>query len=264
MEKQPKVALVTGGSQGIGKAITKRLIKDGFAVAIVALKNDTLTKTVEEFRNNGDEVIAIPADVSDRDQVFAATETTIKQLGDLNVVVNNAGVGPATPIDTITPDQFHKVFDINVAGNLWGIQAAHQAFKKLGHGGKIINAASQAGIVGNPNMTLYSSSKFAVRGITQVAARDLAKDKITVNAYAPGVVDTPMMQNVYDGIAKQAGKDTGWAKKVVLHTEGWDNVALGRLSKPEDVAKAVSFLAGPDSDYITGQTIIVDGGMVFH
>ena len=142
-----KVALVTGASQGIGKAIVERLVKDGFAVALVALN---------ELTNNGGEALPLVADVANREEVFAAVEKTVEHFGDLNVIVNNAGLGPTTPIDSITPEQFEKVYGVNVAGVLWGIQAAHKAFKELGHGGKIINATSQAGVVGNPNLALYS------------------------------------------------------------------------------------------------------------
>lgn len=146
-----------------------------------------------------------------------------------------------------------------LGGVLWGIQAAHQAFNKLGHGGKIINATSQAGVVGNPNLALYSGTKFAIRGITQVAARDLADEGITVNAYAPGIVKTPMMFDIAHQVGKNAGKSDEWGMQTFAK-----NIALKRLSEPEDVANAVGFLAGPDSNYITGQTIIVDGGMQFH
>ena len=125
--------------------------------------------------------------------------------------------------------------------------------------GKIINATSQAGVVDNPNLTLYSGTKFAVRGITQVTARDLAPEGITVNAYAPGIVKTPMMFDIAHQVGKNAGKSDEWGMQTFSK-----DIALGRLSEPEDVAAAVSFLAGPDSDYITGQTIEVDGGMQFH
>ena len=103
-------------------------------------------------------------------------------------MVNNAGVAPTTPLDTITEEQFARTFAINVGGVIWGAQAAQAQFKALGHGGKIINATSQAGVVGNPNLTVYGGTKFAVRGITQTLARDLADSGITVNAYAPGIV----------------------------------------------------------------------------
>lgn len=114
-------------------------------------------------------------------------------------------------------------------------------------------------MVGNPNLSLYSSTKFAVRGLTQVAARDLASENITVNAYAPGIVKTPMMFDIAHQVGKNAGKDDDWGMQTFAK-----DIALKRLSEPEDVAAAVSFLAGPDSNYITGQTIEVDGGMQFH
>lgn len=142
---------------------------------------------------------------------------------------------------------------------LWGSQAAHKYFKQFGHGGKIINAASQAGILGNPELALYSGSNIAVRGITQVLARDLAEEGITVTAYAPGIVKTPMMYGIAHEVAVNAGKDDDWGMDQFAK-----NIALKRLSESEDVANVVGFLAGPDSDYITGQKIVVDGGMVFH
>ena len=202
---------------------------------------------------------AVKADVSDRDQVISALNAVVDKFGDLNVVVNNAGIAPTTPIETITPEQFHQVYNINVGGVLWGTQTATALFRKLGHGGKIINATSQAGVVGNPNLMLYSSSKFAVRGMTQIAARDLAEEGITVNAYAPGIVKTPMMLDIAHQVGKNAGKDDEWGMQTFAK-----DIAMKRLSEPEDVANVVSFLAGPDSNYITGQTIIVDGGMQFH
>ncbi len=213
----------------------------------------------QKINSNGGRALSIVVNVAERDNVFEAVRTTIQELGGLDVLVNNAGLGPTTPIDTITPEQFDKVYHVNVGGVLWGIQAATEAFKKLGHGGKIINATSQAGVVGKPNLALYSGTKFAVRGITQVAARDLADFGITVNAYAPGIVRTPMMMDIAHEVGQNAGKDDEWGMQQFAK-----DITLKRLSEPEDVAAAVSFLAGPDSNYVTGQTIIVDGGMQFH
>lgn len=254
-----KVALVTGGSQGIGKAIAARLIKDGFDISIVAIGQQKLDEAKADLESKGGNVIAINANVADQQAFSAAINQTVEQLGDLNVVVNNAGIAPTTPIDTVTPEQFQNVYSVNVGGVLWGMQAAHKAFKKLGHGGKIINATSQAGVVGNPNLVLYSGSKFAVRGMTQVAARDFAADDVNVNAYAPGIVKTPMMYKVAHQVGQNAGKSDEWGMESFAK-----DITLKRLSEPEDVANVVSFLAGPDSDYITGQTIIVDGGMQFN
>lgn len=250
-----KVAIVTGAGQGIGQAIAQRLDKDGFSIGCVDLNLENAQKTADSLND----AIAVKADVSDRDQVFDAVNKVVDHFGDLNVMINNAGLGPTTPIDTITPDQFQKVYGVNVGGVLWGIQAAHAAFKKLGHGGKIISASSQAGVVGNPNLALYSGTKFAIRGVTQVAARDLASEGITVNCYAPGIVKTPMMFDIAHKVGKNAGKSDEWGMQTFSK-----NIALGRLSEPSDVANAVAFLAGPDSNYVTGQTLLVDGGMQFH
>ena len=191
-----KVALVTGSGQGIGKAIALRLVKDGFAVAIADYNVETARAVADEIIRNGGNAVAVKVDVSDREQVFAAVEKARTALGGFNVIVNNAGIAPSTPIESITPDIVDKVYNINVKGVIWGIQAAIDAFRKEGHGGKIINACSQAGHTGNPELAVYSSSKFAVRGLTQTAARDLAPLGITVNAYCPGIVKTPMWAEI--------------------------------------------------------------------
>lgn len=140
--------------------------------------------------------MAVKVDVSDRDQVFAAVEQARKTLGGFDVIVNNAGVAPSTPIESITPEIVDKVYNINVKGVIWGIQAAVEAFKKEGHGGKSSTPVPKAGHVGNPELAVYSSSKFAVRGLTQTAARDLAPLGITVNGYCPGIVKTPMWAEI--------------------------------------------------------------------
>ncbi|MFU0762088.1 (S)-acetoin forming diacetyl reductase [Staphylococcus pasteuri] len=259
MNEQNKVAVVTGGAQGIGYQIAKRLFSDGFKLAIVDFNGEGANQASHALSQDDSKVIAIKADVSNRDDVFNAMNQTVEHFGDLHVLVSNAGLGPMTPIDSITPEDFDKVYGVNVKGVLWGIQAAHAQFKQLGHGGKIINATSQAGVEGNAGLSLYSSSKFAVRGLTQVAARDLANESITVNAYAPGIVHTPMMEGIAKKTAEEAGQPESWGWKQFT-----DQIALGKLSQPEDVSNVVSFLAGKDSDYITGQTIIVDGGMRFH
>ena len=258
-----KVAFVTGGAQGIGKAIVTRLSADGFAVAVADLNLEGAQAVADELNAKGGKAIAVKVNVAERDDFFRAVDEAVEELGGLDVLVNNAGLGPTTPVDTITPEQFDKVYHVNVAGDIWGIQAAIKHFRAKDTDakvkGKIINATSQAGVVGNPNLTLYSGTKFAVRGITQVTARDLAPEGITVNAYAPGIVKTPMMFDIAHQVGKNAGKDDEWGMQTFSK-----DIALGRLSEPEDVAAAVSFLAGPDSDYITGQTIEVDGGMQFH
>ncbi|EPT9136556.1 TPA: (S)-acetoin forming diacetyl reductase [Klebsiella michiganensis] len=253
-----KVALVTGAGQGIGKAIALRLVKDGFAVAIADYNDATAQAVADEIKRGGGQALAVKVDVSKRDLVFAAVEQARKGLGGFDVIVNNAGVAPTTPIEEIREDVIDKVYNINVKGVIWGIQAAVEAFKKEGHGGKIINACSQAGHIGNPELAVYSSSKFAVRGLTQTAARDLAHLGITVNGYCPGIVKTPMWAEIDRQVSEAAGKPLGYGTQ-----EFAKRITLGRLSEPEDVAACVSYLAGPDSNYMTGQSLLIDGGMVF-
>ncbi|MFG1174565.1 (S)-acetoin forming diacetyl reductase [Erwiniaceae bacterium CAU 1747] len=254
-----KVAVVTGSGQGIGRAIALRLAKDGFAVAVADFNLDTARSVADEITQTGGKAVAIAVDVSDREQVFSAVEQARKALGGFDVIINNAGVAPTTLIEEITPEVVDKVYGVNVKGVIWGIQAAVKALKAEGHGGKIINACSQAGHVGNPELAIYSSSKFAVRGLTQTAARDLAPLGITVNGYCPGIVKTPMWEEIDRQVSAAAGKPVGYGT-----AEFAKNITLGRLSEPEDVAACVSFLAGPDSDYMTGQSLLIDGGMVFN
>lgn len=254
-----KVAFVTGAGQGIGKAIALRLAKDGFAVAVADYNATTAKEVADEINRSGGQALGVTVDVSDRDQVFAAVEKARQNLGDFNVIVNNAGVAPSTPIEEITPEIVDKVYNINVKGVIWGIQAAVKAFRAQGHGGKIINACSQAGHVGNPELAVYSSSKFAVRGLTQTAAKDLAPLGITVNGYCPGIVKTPMWAEIDRQVSEAAGKPLGYGT-----AEFAKRITLGRLSEPEDVAACVAYLTGPDSDYMTGQSLLIDGGMVFN
>ncbi|USS86577.1 (S)-acetoin forming diacetyl reductase [Fructilactobacillus cliffordii] len=254
-----KVALITGAGQGIGEAIAKRLHHDGFAVALVGRTLDKVEAVAKEIQNDHGDAIAIQADVAKRDDVFAAVQKTYDHFGDFNVMVNNAGVAPTTPIFEVTPEVLEEAERINVGGTIWGIQAAATMFKNLGHAGKIINASSQAGMTGNPNLTVYGSTKFAIRGITETTAKELADDGITVNAFCPGIVVTPMMNDIAQQVADKAGKPFEWGMEQFAK-----DIALKRLSQPEDVAGCVSYLAGPDSNYMTGQSLLIDGGMVFN
>lgn len=254
MTNEKKVAFVTGAAQGIGLAIAKRLHADGFRVALADFNEEGVKSAASEL---GEDAISLKVDVSSRDDVHAAVDRAVEEFERLDVVVNNAGLGPSTPIEGITEEVYRKVFDVNVGGTLWGIQAALKHMKETG--GKIINASSQAGQVGNPDLAVYGGTKFAVRGITQTAARDLAKYGITVNAFCPGIVKTPMMMGIAEQVAEENGKPFEWGLEQFSK-----NITLGRLSEPEDVAACVSYLAGPDSNYMTGQALIIDGGMVFN
>jgi meso-butanediol dehydrogenase/(S,S)-butanediol dehydrogenase/diacetyl reductase len=162
------------------------------------------------------------------------------------------------PLADVTPEEVDRILKINVQGVLWGIQAAAKKFKERTTKGKIISASSIAGHEGFPMLGVYAATKFAVRALTQAAARELASDGITVNAYCPGIVGTDMWVEIDRRFAELTGAEIGATYK--KYVEG---IALGRASTPEDVAAFVSFLAGPDSDYMTGQAPLIDGGMVF-
>lgn len=258
MAIKDKVALVTGAGQGIGRAIALRLAHDGAHVAIVDLDEKKMQAVAKEVEKAGRKATTFKADVSDRKQVYAMIDHTEKELGGFDVIVNNAGIVDVGPIARVEPESVDRILKINVEGVLWGIQAAANKFKQRKHKGKIINAASIAGHDGFELLGIYSATKFAVRGLTQAAAKEYASDGITVNAYCPGIVGTDMWVTIDKEMAKITGAAVGTVYK--RYVEG---IALGRAQTPEDVAATVSFLAGPDSDYITGQALITDGGLVY-
>ncbi|MDO6391046.1 acetoin reductase [Pontibacter sp. BT731] len=253
-----KVALVTGAGQGIGRAIALRLANEGARVAIVDLKEDKMQAVADEVKAAGSKAVIFKADVTDRDNVFAAVDFAEKELGGFDIMVNNAGIASIQGIADITPDEFEKTMRVNVQGVLWGIQAAAQKFKQRGQKGKIISASSIAGHEGFALLGLYSATKFAVRALTQAAAKEFASAGITVNAYCPGVVGTDMWVEIDKRMAEITGAPVGETYK--KYVEG---IALGRAETPEDVAAFVSYLAGPDSDYMTGQAPLIDGGLVY-
>lgn len=253
-----KVALVTGGGQGIGRAIALRLAQDGADVAVADLDRSRAEAIADEIRALGRRSTVIISDVSDREQVFAAVETAARDLGGFDIMVNNAGIAQVQTLEDVRPDDLERIQRINVGGVLWGIQAAAAEFRALGHGGKIINAASIAGHDGFAMLGVYSATKFGVRALTQAAARELAPFGITVNAYAPGIVGTGMWELIDEKLSAYNGAPRG--ENFRKYSE---SIALGRPSTPEDVASFVAYLAGPDSDYMTGQTPMIDGGMVY-
>jgi meso-butanediol dehydrogenase/(S,S)-butanediol dehydrogenase/diacetyl reductase len=253
-----KVALVTGAGQGIGRGIALRLARDGADLAIIDLNADKLAGVAKEIGALGRRATTFVADVSDRAQVYAAVDHAEKELGGFDIMVNNAGIAQVQLIAQVTPEEVERIFRINFQGVLWGIQAAAKKFKALKHPGKIINASSIAGHDGFAMLGIYSATKFAVRAITQAAAREFASDGITVNAYCPGVVGTDMWIEIDKRMAEVTGAAIGETYKKYV-----GGIALGRAETPDDVAALVSYLAGPDSDYMTGQAPLIDGGMVY-
>lgn len=258
MSVSGKVALITGAGQGIGRAIALRLANDGADIAIVDLNQEKMAAVADEVRATGSEATTFKADVSKRDEVYAAIDQTEKELGGFDIIVNNAGIANIQSIAEVTPEEVDKIFKVNIEGVLWGIQAAGAKFKERKQKGKIISASSIAGHEGFPLLGVYSATKFAVRALTQAAAKEFASDGITVNAYCPGVVGTDMWVEIDRRMAEITGAEIG---------ESYDkfvgDIALGRAQTPEDVAAFVSYLASPDSDYMTGQAPMIDGGLVY-
>jgi meso-butanediol dehydrogenase/(S,S)-butanediol dehydrogenase/diacetyl reductase len=253
-----KVAFVTGAAQGIGQAIATRLANDGADVALFDLKEDGLQETKSLVETAGRRAIVIGGDVTDKASLEAAVNRTVEELGGFDIMINNAGIAGVGAVEDISEADFDRTFNINVKGVLFGIQLAAAKFKELNQGGKIIVATSVAAHDSFPMTGLYSATKFAVRGLIQAAAKELGAFGITVNGYSPGIVGTGMWKQLDRDFAALTGAEEGATFK--KYVEG---ITLGRASTPEDVAGFVSYLAGPDSDYMTGQTPLIDGGIVF-
>ena len=253
-----KVALVTGAAQGIGRAIATRLAKDGADVGIVDLNEDKMLVVAHELEALGRKTAIFKADVSDRKQVYSAIDHVEETLGGFDIMVNNAGIAQVQALADVTQEELDNIQKINVGGTLWGIQAAAKKFIDNKQKGKIINASSIAGHNGFALLGVYSATKFAVRALTQSAAQEYASAGITVNAYCPGVVGTDMWIDIDKRFSEITGAAEGATYKKYV-----DGIALGRAQTPEDVANFVSYLAGSDSDYMTGQAPLIDGGIVY-
>ena len=241
-ELEAKVAIVTGGSRGIGAAIAKRLAADGASVAITYSKGaDAAVSVVKAIESAGGKAIAIQADAGDADAVRNAIERTVTTFGRLDVLVNNAGTAIPKTFSETTLDEMDRVIDINVRGALVATQAA---LKHMKSGGRIIMIGSSVGErVLTPGLVAYSATKGAVKMFTQGLSREVGSLGITVNTVQPGPIDTDLNPAAGD-----------WAVPQKATT------ALGRYGEVEEVAALVAFVAGPESSYITGANLTVDGG----
>jgi D-sorbitol dehydrogenase (acceptor) len=246
-----KVALVTGGARGIGRAICEAYVTEGAKVAVADRLAHEAAETAQAL---GPNAMAVTMDVTDLDSIAAGVKAVEDAWGGIDVLVNNAGIFNMASIDKVTLADYRRQYDVNVGGTIFAAQAVVPGMKKRG-GGAIINFSSQAGRRGEPNITIYCSTKAAVISVTQSLALELAKDKIRVNAIAPGVIDTPMWDVVDAQFAAYEKKPLGQKKREV-----GEAVPLGRMGEPGDIAGPCVFLASDDARYITAQTINVDGG----
>src|SRR5919112_4035304 len=255
-----RIALVTGAARGIGRGIALRLAADGLDVAVndVEANSDDLDSVAEEIRQEGRRTVAITADVSEPDEVEGMVGRVAEELGQLNVMVANAGIAQVKPLLEVTPEDFDGLMSVNLRGVFLCYQAAARQMIRQGGGGKIIGAASIAAHKGFAMLGHYSTSKWAVRGLTQAAAQEWAEYGITVNAYCPGIVGTAMWDLIDEKLAEHMGLQKGEALQQYSEL-----IALGRVEEPEDVAAFVSYLASRDSDYMTGQSVMIDGGILF-
>ena len=244
-----KIALVTGGARGIGRAICEKLADAGAMVAVADLQLEQAQETAKAIGGH-----AFAVDVTKFDTLNDQVGEIAKTCGGLDILVNNAGIFNMASIDKVTVDDYRRQYDVNVAGTIFVSQAVIPFMKKRG-GGSIINFSSQAGRRGEPNITLYCSTKAAVISITQSMALELASENIRVNAVAPGVVDTPMWDVVDAQFAQYENKPLGQKKREVGNA-----VPLGRMGHPDDIADPCVFLASDAARYITAQTLNVDGG----
>ncbi len=240
-----KVALITGGARGIGRAISKRLADDGVAVAIVDIMLEVAEKTASEFKEMGIDAIAIKANVAVVEDAEAAIKTVTDHYGRIDILVNNAGITKDTLLMRMNENDWDSVINVNLKGTFNFIKAASRPMMKARYG-KIINISSVVGKMGNAGQANYSASKAGVIGLTKTAAKELAGRNINVNAVAPGYIATDMTKAISEA-----------ATEAFLTV-----IPAKRPGTPDDVANLVNFLASSDSDYITGQAINVDGGML--
>ena len=247
-----KTALITGAARGIGLEFARTYIAEGARVAIGDINID---RAREASRSLGESAIAVEMDVTQQDSIDRAVSDSIKQLGKIDILINNAAIFSAAPLAEITQEDFNDVFSINVSGVLFTMQAVAKHMIERGGGGKIINMASQAGRRGEPLVAVYCASKAAVISLTQSAGLNLIQHGINVNAIAPGVVDGEHWDGVDAFFAKYENKPIGQKRKEV-----GEAVPYGRMGVPGDLTGMAVFLASNDADYIVAQTYNVDGG----
>ncbi|MBA3642486.1 MAG: L-iditol 2-dehydrogenase [Chloroflexia bacterium] len=255
MRLQGKVAIVTGGAQGIGAAISRRYATEGARMVVADRNGEGASTVASEISDRGGEAIGVTVDVTNRDQVESMVASAVERFGGVDILVNNAGVIKLQTFLDVTEDDWNYMFDVNCKGMLWCSQAVARQMIEQHRGGKIINLASQAGRRGEALALAYCASKACVISMTQSLALALAPHRINVNGIAPGIVDTQLWVGVDQQFAKLLDMNVGEPIAKFVET-----IPLGRIEQPDDVAGAALFLASAEADYITQQTLNVDGG----
>ena len=241
-----QIALVTGGARGIGKAIALRFAHEGADVGVLDIERETAEETAQEIRELGRRAVVSTTDISNPDAVSAALTQIVGELGRLDILVNNAGIEKRAPFLEITPEDWQRQVDVNLSGTFYCTQAAAREMSKRDYG-RIVNVSSVAGLIGPIDLAAYGAAKAGIVGLTRAAALDLADYGITVNAIAPGPIETELMLGAWTAEALKERPQHG---------------AIPRFGTVEEIAHTALFLASPESGFITGVTISVDGGAV--
>lgn len=242
-----QVAVVTGASKGIGAAIAQQLAEAGAAVVVnYASSKAGAEKVVAEIVRHGGKALAVQADVSQPADVERLFKESKQAFGKLDILVNNAGIYEFSPLESITPEHFHKQFNLNVLGLLLTTQAAVKHFGPTG--GSIVNISSVVATLAPPNTSVYSATKAAVNAVTRSLAQELGPRKIRVNAINPGMIET-------EGAHSAGITESDFRKQIEAQTP------LGRIGQPQDIAPAVVFLASADAAWTTGETLYISGGL---
>lgn len=245
MEEEKQVAVVTGAGRGIGRAICIELARRGFHVVVnYGHQKEAAEEVVQKCRQFGVQAVAVKADMSKKADCDFLMEEALKLTGKVQVWVNNAGITRDNLLLRMSEEEFHKVIDLNLTGAFYGMKAAVSVMIRQRYG-RIVTISSIAGVRGNAGQVNYSASKAGVIGMTKSLAKEVASRNITVNAIAPGMIATEMVDAIPDKMREEMVK----------------SIPMRRMGEPKDVANAVAFLAGEDAGYITGQVLCVDGGM---
>lgn len=247
MKLKDKVAIVTGGGTGIGKATAVELSKEGAKVVVAGRREEPLKEVVEEIINAGGEAAYFVTDVRYSDQVDRLIDNTVKKFGAVDILFNNAGINLTKTIIDTTDEEVDDLLDTHVKGTFWGMRAAARQMKKQKNGGVIINMSSMSGLLGHPYRTVYCGCKAAIINMTRCAGLELADYNIRVNVICPGVIETPIVE-----MNRKSDPEV---------LEGYvQSIPMKRIADPKEVARAVVFLVSDDSSYVTGAYLAVDGG----